>query len=140
MKYRSPIMLLHHRHEIVQPTAVVVAILLINYVISILCTYVYIYIYIYIKINITICTMRTSFSLPLTPVTCFFFFFFFLLLFPLLLFFFFVSEHEQQPQSERRTIITCIFLNYAYTGMVFFPAPPFSILVSKNSVLTFRRR
>lgn len=47
MKYRSPIMLLHHRHEIVQPTAVVVAILLINYVISILCTYVYIYIYIY---------------------------------------------------------------------------------------------
>lgn len=138
MKYRSPIMLLHHRHEIVQPTAVVVAILLINYVISILCTYVYIYIY--IKINITICTMRTSFSLPLTPVTCFFFLFLFPPPLPSLIIFFFVSEHEQQPQSERRTIITCIFLNYAYTGMVFFPAPPFSILVSKNSVLTFRRR
>lgn len=138
MKYRSPIMLLHHRHEIVQPTAVVVAILLINYVISILCTYVYIYIY--IKINITICTMRTSFSLPLTPVTCFFSFSFSSSPSLSYYFFFFVSEHEQQPQSERRTIITCIFLNYAYTGMVFFPAPPFSILVSKNSVLTFRRR
>lgn len=138
MKYRSPIMLLHHRHEIVQPTAVVVAILLINYVISILCTYVYIYIYI---LRLTLHLHYAYFVLVTTNAGyVFFFFFFFLLPFPLLLFFFFVSEHEQQPQSERRTIITCIFLNYAYTGMVFFPAPPFSILVSKNSVLTFRRR
>lgn len=123
MKYRSPIMLLHHRHEIVQPTPVVVAILLINYVISILCTYVYIYIY--IKINITICTMRTSFSLSLTPVTCFFFFFFFLLPFPLLLFFFLFQSMNNSHKANVVRLLRAFFLITRIQAWFFSPPPLF---------------
>lgn len=62
MKYRSPIMLLHHRHEIVQPTAVVVAILLINYVISIYYAHTSIYIYILrLTLQFALCVLRSRY-------------------------------------------------------------------------------
>ena len=89
--------------------------------------------YIYIKINITICTMRTSFSLPLHV---FFFLFLFSPLLPSLIFFFLFQSMNNSHKANVVRLFTCIFLNYAYTGMVFFiPIPPFSTLVSKNSVL-----
>lgn len=122
MKYRSPIMLLHHRHEIVQPTAVVVAILLINYVISILCTYVYIYIYI---LRLTLHLHYAYFVLVTTNAGyVFFFFFFFLLPFPLLLFFFFLFQSMNNSHKANVVRLLRAFFLITRIQAWFFSPPP----------------
>lgn len=72
----------------------------------------------------------------LVTTTCFFFLFLFSPLLPSLIFFFLFQSMNNSHKANVVRLFTCIFLNYAYTGMVFFiPIPPFSTLVSKNSVL-----
>lgn len=126
MKYRSPIMLLHHRHEIVQSTAVVVAILLINHVISILCTYVYIYI-LRLTLQFALCVLLV----PLAPVTCFFFLF----LFPpppspppLLSFFFLFQSMNNSHKANVVRLLRVFFLIKTRIQAWFFssPSPPLS--------------
>lgn len=76
------------------------------------------------------------FVLVTTNVTCFFFFFFFLLFFPPLFSFFCFRAWTTVTKRTSYDYLRAFFLITRIQAWFFFiPIPPFSTLVSKNSVL-----